>query len=196
MDPPSTNEGKRPGPHRAHCVLLLLLPFVAFGESGNSPLDHPHTRHEFDRASGVAQHHASRRRQLKCAISRRHAATRRCAIETAGSTCNLKGLTQAAHRTCRIREINAKDSLCEADRQEASVLEAKHAAAGDNLKIWAETAAALAGGLGRRIVSPQATIGEWSKREEGRATVATVYESFSEGFDTVDLKAARAFLAA
>jgi hypothetical protein len=69
-----------------------------------------------------------------------------------------------AHRTGRVGEIHAKDSLCEPDRQETAVLEAKHAAAGDKLKVRTETAAAIAGGLSGRIVSPQATIGEWSQR--------------------------------
>jgi hypothetical protein len=43
-------------------------------------------------------------------------------------------------------------------------VEAKHAAANDKLKVWAETGAANAWGLSGRIVSPQASIGEWSQR--------------------------------
>jgi hypothetical protein len=45
----------------------------------------------------------------------------------------LKRLTQVAHRMCRVGEIHAKDSLYEADREETSVVEAKHAPAGPRL---------------------------------------------------------------
>ena len=68
-----------------------------------SPRFRPHSS-RIDRVSGVAQHHAPRRSQFKCAISRCHSAAGRYAIETPGSTCNLKGLGQAAYRTCWIRE--------------------------------------------------------------------------------------------
>ena len=52
-------------------------------------------------------------------------------------------------------------------------------------RFW-ELRAAVSLGRLRRAVGHQ---------EEGRAAVAKVYESFTEGFDTVDLKAARVFLA-
>jgi hypothetical protein len=119
---------------------------------------------ELDRAGGVTQHHLPGGRQLKGAFSGRYVATRGGILETAGSACDLISLELTAYWMRGIRDIDARSSLCELDRQETSIFEAKHPAAGHKSKIRAETAAATARGLRAGIVGPQATIGERSQR--------------------------------
>ena len=131
---------------------------------GHGSLELSRKREELGRAGGVEQHHPPGGRQLKGAISGRYTATRGGMLETAGSACDLISLELAAHHMRGIRDIHAGSSLREPDRQETSVLEAKHPPAGHKSKIRAETAAATAGGLRAGIVSPQATIGERSQR--------------------------------
>src|SRR6267142_3897710 len=131
---------------------------------GHGSLELSRKRDELDRAGGVAQHHPPGGRQLKGAIFGHYAATRGGMPETASSACDLVSLELASHRMRGIRDIHARSSLRELDRQETSVLEAKHPRAGHNSKIRAETAAASTGGLRAGSVSPQATIGERSKR--------------------------------
>src|SRR5438093_1322983 len=128
----------------------FILPFLAYGESGNCSLELSRSRQTFDHARGVAQHRRQGRRLLKGAIPPHHAATRGHTLETAGSTCDLISLGKAPHQS---REIDAKVSPRDHDRQETSVLEAKYARAGHNWKIKVIRAGASAGRPGRKSVS-------------------------------------------
>ena len=105
---------------------LVLWQLVAVAEMGQGSLEFTRKREELGRAGGVAQHQPPGGRQLKGAISGRYAATRGGMLETASSACDLIRLELAAHRMRGIRDIHAQSSLRELDRQETSVLEAKH----------------------------------------------------------------------
>jgi len=120
---------------------------------GHGSLELSRKREELGRAGGVEQHHPPGGRQLKGAISGRCAATRGGMLEPAGSACDLISLELAAHRMRGIREIYARSSLREPDRQETSVLEAKDAPAGYDSNTRADAAPATAEGLRRRFVS-------------------------------------------
>ena len=134
------------------CLFLLpiVLPLLPYGYSGNGSFERSRSRQEFDRARGVAQHRQQPRRRLKGAVLPHHAAARGRTFETPGSTSDLISLGKVAHPS---REIYAKVSLCDHDRQETSVLEAKYARAGHNWNINVICAGASAGRPGRKAVS-------------------------------------------
>jgi predicted ATPase len=47
----------------------------------------------------------------------------------------------------------------------------------------------------RATTSLARLVGEAGRRDEGRAMLAGIYDSYTEGFDTVDLREAKAVLA-
>ena len=102
------------------------------------------------------------------------------ALSTAASTG--VGMYEAElHRLDGERKIRRSNATA----AEVSFNRAISIARKQQARFWELRAALSLGRLGRAV----------GHQEEGRAAVAKVYESFTEGFDTVDLKAARVFLA-
>lgn len=84
------------------------------------------------------------------------------------------------HRLYGERELRRSNAAA----AEASFRRAISIAGQQQARLCELRAATSLGQLGRAI----------GHQEEGRATVAKVYQSFTEGFDTVDLREARVFL--
>jgi tetratricopeptide (TPR) repeat protein len=101
------------------------------------------------------------------------------ALSTAASTGVGMYLAEL-HRLDGERELRRSNATA----AEASFSRAISIARQQQARLWELRAATSLGQLARAV----------GHQEEARATVAHVYESFSEGFDTVDLQAARVFL--
>jgi tetratricopeptide (TPR) repeat protein len=101
------------------------------------------------------------------------------ALSTAASTG--VGMYEAElHRLDGERELRRANATA----AEASFNRAISIAGQQQARLWELRAAMSLGQLARAV----------GRQEEGRATVAKVYQSFTEGFETVDLKIARVFL--